>query len=43
MAPYISYYLGLLSEPVVRHPDILKKPFRLAEICSAIKKQLQTP
>jgi DNA-binding NtrC family response regulator len=27
--------------PIVRYEVILKKPFRLAEICSAVKKQLQ--
>lgn len=27
--------------PVVKYEDILKKPFRLADICQDIKKQLQ--
>lgn len=26
--------------PVVRYEDILKKPFRLKEICNGVKKQL---
>jgi two-component system, cell cycle response regulator CpdR len=30
------------SLPVVKHKDILKKPFRLLEICNAVKRQLQT-
>lgn len=29
------------SLPIVKHSDILEKPFRLAEICSGVKKQLQ--
>lgn len=28
--------------PIVKYKDILKKPFRLLEICNAVKKQLQT-
>jgi CheY-like chemotaxis protein len=28
--------------PMLKHNDILKKPFRLAEICQSVKKQLQT-
>jgi hypothetical protein len=27
--------------PVVKYEDVLKKPFRLAEICQGVKKQLQ--
>ncbi|HYD90004.1 MAG TPA: response regulator [Flavobacterium sp.] len=27
--------------PIVKYEDILKKPFRLVEICGAVKKQLQ--
>jgi DNA-binding NtrC family response regulator len=27
--------------PVVNYEDVLKKPFRLAEICQGVKKQLQ--
>ncbi|HEX2557382.1 MAG TPA: response regulator [Nitrososphaera sp.] len=27
--------------PIIRHQDILKKPFRLVEICTGVKKQLQ--
>ena len=29
------------SLPIIKYKDILRKPFRLAEICSAVKKQLQ--
>jgi CheY-like chemotaxis protein len=29
------------SVPVVKYRDILRKPFRLLEICNAVKKQLQ--
>ncbi len=29
------------SLPVVKHKDILKKPFRLKEICESVKRQLQ--
>lgn len=28
------------SLPIIRHEDILKKPFRLKEICGSVKKQL---
>ena len=33
-----------LSEhlPTISHEDILRKPFRLLQICTAVKKQLQT-
>lgn len=27
--------------PVISHQEILKKPFRLVEICNAVKRQLQ--
>jgi hypothetical protein len=27
--------------PIIRHQDILKKPFRLKEICDGVRKQLQ--
>lgn len=27
--------------PVIKHADILEKPFRLVEICNGVKKQLQ--
>jgi two-component system response regulator (stage 0 sporulation protein F) len=27
--------------PIIKHSEILKKPFRLMEICNAVKKQLQ--
>jgi DNA-binding response OmpR family regulator len=27
--------------PIIKHSDILKKPFRLVEICNGVKKQLQ--
>lgn len=30
-----------LELPVIRYEDILKKPFKLVEVCNAIKKQLQ--
>lgn len=29
------------SSATIRHEEILKKPFRLVEVCSAVKKQLQ--
>jgi CheY-like chemotaxis protein len=29
------------SLPVVKYQDILRKPFRLLEMCNAVKKQLQ--
>ena len=29
------------SLPIVKYKDILRKPFRLLEICNAVKKQLQ--
>lgn len=34
-----------LSEhlPSISYEDILRKPFRLLQICTAVKKQLQTP
>lgn len=28
--------------PVIQWQDILRKPFRLVEVCNAVKKQLQT-
>jgi DNA-binding NtrC family response regulator len=28
--------------PVIKYEDILKKPFKLVEVCNAIKKQLAT-
>lgn len=31
-----------LDLPVIRYEDILRKPFKLVEVCNAIKKQLQT-
>jgi len=31
------------SLPIVKWQDILHKPFRLVEVCNAVKKQLQTP
>jgi DNA-binding NtrC family response regulator len=31
----------LSGVPVVRHSEILKKPFRLAEICESVKRKLQ--
>jgi DNA-binding NtrC family response regulator len=31
-----------LHLPMMTHSDILQKPFKLAQICSAIKKQLAT-
>jgi CheY-like chemotaxis protein len=34
----LTFQSGL---PLVKHEDILKKPFRLAEICEGVKKQLQ--
>lgn len=41
MTAYQIDSLDLQSNlPVVRYEDILKKPFRLAEICDAVKKQL---
>jgi DNA-binding NtrC family response regulator len=31
----------LVGVPVVRHSEILKKPFRLAEICESVRRHLQ--
>jgi DNA-binding NtrC family response regulator len=31
------------SLPVMKWQDVLRKPFKLAELCNAVKKQLATP
>jgi hypothetical protein len=36
--PSLKMEYGL---PLVMYEDILKKPFRLADICQAVKRQLQ--
>lgn len=42
MTAYQVDSLGLKTVlPVIKHDDILKKPFKLREICEGVKRQLQ--
>jgi DNA-binding NtrC family response regulator len=40
MTAYEAVEKNLSDLPIVRYVDIIKKPFRLMEVCGAIKKQL---